>query len=136
MTVNDFLINESVSLLFIGNGLGYLIPPMIVTGPENAFNQSEFSNNLTHWNEDEFRQEFSLILTGLLKFSRGLSQSVKFLKAKFKIKSYFYMALHLASLLLSQELKKMRISHLFNNIDVGDNFEMLVTCFGGFRHQQ
>ena len=106
MTVNDFLINESVSLLFIGNGLGYLIPPMIVTGPENAFNQSEFSNNLTHWNEDEFRQEFSLILTGLLKFSRGLSQSVKFLKAKFKIKSYFYMDLHLVSLLLSQEQKK------------------------------
>ena len=67
MTVNDFQINESVSLLFIGNGLGYLIPPMIVTGPENAFNQSESSNNLTHWSKDEFGKEFSLKLQGLFK---------------------------------------------------------------------
>ena len=62
MTVNDFQINESVSLLFIGNGLGYLIPPMIVTGPaitENALNQSESSKNVTNWNADAFRREFS-----------------------------------------------------------------------------
>ena len=54
-SVNIFQINKSVSLLFIGNGLGYLIPPMIVTGPTN---QSEFSNNSANWNDDQFRQEF------------------------------------------------------------------------------
>ena len=104
ITVNDFLINESVSLLFIGNGLGYLIPPMIVTGPENAFNQSESWNNMTNWNEDAFGQEFSLKLT--LKISHRLSQSFKLFKAKFRIKLYFYTALHLALPLLSQELSK------------------------------
>ena len=56
--------NQSVSLLFIGNGLGYLIPPMIVTGPEaslNTFNQSESSLNSTNWSEDEFRKLFILM---------------------------------------------------------------------------
>ena len=58
---HDYQINISVSLLFVGNGLGYLIPPMIVTGPkifENISNQSE-SLNLNDWSEEQFRQEIS-----------------------------------------------------------------------------
>ena len=60
---HDYQINIRVSLLFIGNGLGYLIPPMIVTGPEifeKTSNQSE-SLNLNDWSEEQFRQEVSLL---------------------------------------------------------------------------
>ena len=114
MTVNDFLINESVSLLFIGNGLGYLMPPMIVTGPENAFNQSESSNNFTHWSENAFGQELSLKLSGLFKIFSLIESICEILKSEVQNQIIFLHGLTFGVAIVISGTEKMRISHLFN----------------------
>ena len=53
-----------VSLLFIGNGFGYLIPPMIVSGPTNqgSINSNVTNQSSTQWSDEDYDEVRSQIM--------------------------------------------------------------------------